>query len=74
MKPIHDSTTAAFVRTLRNLASYTRNLEEELDGDDSGGEGPALIDANSLLADYGDPCTVCDMEPHSPQCPLVNGG
>ena len=35
--------------TLRDLAEYTRSLEEELDGPDSG-EGEALVAANALLS------------------------
>lgn len=36
---------------LRELASYTRSLEEELDGPSSG-EGEPLVRANALLADH----------------------
>ena len=39
------------VVTLRDLAEYTRDLEEEMDGSDAG-EGYNLIRANAVLADY----------------------
>jgi hypothetical protein len=38
-----------FAEVLRDLAAYTRELEEELDG-----EGEALIAANSLLVEIED--------------------
>ena len=76
--PILDSREARLVRRLRELAEYARSLETEIDGmtgdpeDAAPWGGSALVAADATLADYGDPCDICDMDPHSPQCPKMN--
>jgi len=47
----HELEVRRIINALRDLAEYTRDLEEELDGADAG-EGRQLVAANSVLADY----------------------